>query len=98
VACASDLKTGSGAVSGTMRPDAKDEWRSRQSGPRENASVQKANSVSVFHFPTQAKTRLEWATRPSGKAVIFDQNGVFRAAWDLGREQIRGVVVNGKLC
>ena len=35
--------------------------------------------------------------QPSGKAVIFNQNGEFRAAWDLSADLMRGVVVNGKL-
>jgi hypothetical protein len=33
----------------------------------------------------------------TGKAVIFDESGNFRAAWDLGADQVKGVVVNGKL-
>lgn len=35
--------------------------------------------------------------QPSGKAVVFDPNGNFRAAWDLGRNQVREVVVDGTL-
>jgi Colicin D len=34
--------------------------------------------------------------QPSGRAVIFDPSGSFRAAWDLGTEQVQGVVVNGQ--
>jgi RHS repeat-associated protein len=52
-----------------MRRDAKGEWRSSRSGRHENASVQKGNSVQPFHFPTQAKTRLECATRPYGGEI-----------------------------
>jgi Colicin D len=35
--------------------------------------------------------------QPSGRAVIFDQAGNFRAAWDLGADQVKGIVVNGRL-
>lgn len=35
--------------------------------------------------------------QPTGKAVIFDPSGNFRAAWDLGAEEVKGIVVNGKL-
>jgi len=37
------------------------------------------------------------ATRQSGKAVIFKPNGDFHAAWSLSADQVRAVVVNGKL-
>jgi hypothetical protein len=81
-----------------MRLDAKDVWRSSQSGRRENANAQKENPAQPFHSPTQAKTRLEWATRqPTGKAAIFDANNQFVSAWDLSADQVKGVVVNGKL-
>jgi hypothetical protein len=33
----------------------------------------------------------------TGKAVIFDGSGNFRAAWNLGAEQVKGVTVNGRL-
>ena len=35
--------------------------------------------------------------QPTGKAVIFDSDGNLVSAWDLSREQIQGVVVNGRL-
>jgi RHS repeat-associated protein len=50
----------------------------------------------VIEFRGQSGFRA-FLDQPSGKAVIFDQNGAFRAAWDLGADQVRGIVVNGKL-
>jgi REP element-mobilizing transposase RayT len=41
-----------------------DALKSSRTGQRESANERKGNSAHLFHFPTQAKTRLELATRP----------------------------------
>ena len=40
-----------------------DELRSSRNGRRESANERRANCVQLWNCPTQAKGRLEWATR-----------------------------------
>ena len=40
-------------------------WRLNPSGPQKSANGQLGDYVRQWNCPTQAKTRLEWATRPS---------------------------------
>jgi REP element-mobilizing transposase RayT len=58
------LKTGSGAVFVTMPPALKDASRSSRNGRHENANERREHSAQRSNYPTQAKNRLEWATRP----------------------------------
>src|SRR5277367_4316116 len=60
----------------------------------------------IVRGPTTAEYRIQFRgladyriflDQRSGKAVICDCDGGFRAAWDLGAEQVKGVVVNGRL-
>jgi len=55
---------GRGAVSGTTPLAVKDGSRSSRSGRLENANQRRGEFVRR-NCPTQAKSRLEWATRPS---------------------------------
>ena len=43
----------------------KDVWKLNPSGRQECANGERADSVHLRNYPTQAKTRLEWATRRS---------------------------------
>src|SRR5216684_8946586 len=62
--CASVRRTGSGAVFATTQPAVRDGSRSSQNGRHENANERREDSVQQSNCPTQAKTGLEWATRP----------------------------------
>jgi hypothetical protein len=64
VGCVSALMTGSGAVFAITRWGSKDGWRLNPSGPQESANEQRETPVCRWNYATQAKTRLEWATRP----------------------------------
>ena len=55
-------KTGRGAVFVSARQDAKGQSRSSANGRQENANEQQERCVRQPNYPTQAKTRLEWAT------------------------------------
>jgi hypothetical protein len=39
--------------------------RSSRNAPHEGGKEGREDSIQLWNFPTQAKTRLEWATRPS---------------------------------
>ncbi len=51
-----DLRSGEPALSLS--------WRSSRNGRRENAKERREDFVQRQNCPTQAKTGLEWATRP----------------------------------
>src|ERR1035437_8927328 len=61
---ASVRRTGSGAVFVTTQLGVRDGSRSSQNGRHENANERREDFVQRWNCPTQAKTRLEWATRP----------------------------------
>jgi RHS repeat-associated protein len=72
----------------------------------ENAARFQQALEDVMNGPNTKEFEIEFRGQPgfrafvdqvTGKAVVFDPNGEFRAAWDLGADQVRGVVVNGKL-
>src|SRR2546430_17269356 len=63
-ACANVRRTGSGAVFATTQPPVRDGSRSSQNGRHENANELREDFVQRKNCPTQAKTGLEWATRP----------------------------------
>ena len=62
--CASALKTGRGAAFSITPRAPRDELKSSPNGPHASASEQREDSVQPSNCPTQAKIRLEWATRP----------------------------------
>src|SRR5712692_9680830 len=62
--CANVRRTGSGAVFATTQPAVRDGSRSSRDGRRENANERREDFVQLSIRPTQAKTGLEWATRP----------------------------------
>jgi len=70
-------KTWSGAAFATMPQGSKDEWRSNLSGRPGKESEPKEGSVGQSNRPTQAKGRLEWATRQ------ICQLNKFLAGWGL---------------
>ena len=79
-ACVSTLKTGSGAIFAITRWGRKDEWRLNPSGPREGANGQRGDSVYGWNYPTQAKTRLEWATQPMQPMLLGRRCAAFRSS------------------
>ena len=58
-------KTGRGAAFFIMRRAARDESKSNQNGLHANATAPQADLSQQWNCPTQAKTRLEWATPPT---------------------------------
>ncbi|MGB6676750.1 MAG: hypothetical protein WBE44_08675 [Terriglobales bacterium] len=49
------------------------------------AQVSRRKAVTSWNCPTQAKVRLEWATRPTGDPDM-DPYACYREAWHLLRE------------
>ncbi|MGA8272644.1 MAG: hypothetical protein WB919_13880, partial [Candidatus Sulfotelmatobacter sp.] len=49
--------------------------RSSRNGQHENANEQKESSVQLSNYPTQAKSRLEWATRLTWITALVVQLG-----------------------
>lgn len=75
-----DWRTGGGAVFATTRRAGKGRWRSSRSRRHAGVSGQRANSVLPWNCPTQAKSRLEWATRRgAGYGKLTTRN------WELAR-------------
>ena len=71
------------AVFGTTQRAARDGSRSSQNGRHENANERREDLVQRSNCPTQAKTGLEWATRPvspkAGETRLGHPHVEFRA-------------------
>src|SRR5438128_4779732 len=75
--CVSVRKIGSGAAFVSTQPGATEGWRLSANGRRESANGQPEDCVRRSNCPTQAKRRLEWATRhPSAPAKITSRPSI----------------------
>src|SRR5260370_197967 len=67
-------RTGSGAAFATTQVAVRDRLRSSRSGRHESANALREDFVPRQNCPTQAKTRLEWATRQTHPHNVVSGN------------------------